>query len=270
MLAHRHIRILLTVSALFVAAILGKILWDQYMHGAWTRDGRIKADIVNIAPDISGQVAEVAVKDNQLVHKGDVLFRIDATRYKLALAQAEAAMAVHAADAASATPDHHFGSAQALAREAKAELDVMRLNLSHTEVRSPVDGYITNLRVHAGDYAQTGHAALAIVDALSFSVYGYFEETRIPSVHINDRVKITLMSNGQTLDGHVESIARAISDRDNPTGSDLLANVNPTFSWVRLAQRIPVRIQIDQVPDGVLLSAGMTCSLQVQAANPSP
>lgn len=268
--AQRLIRISLTLIVVAIAAFIGKALWDQYMHSAWTRDGRVKADIINIAPDVSGQVEAVLVSDNQLVRKGEVLFRIDTARYQVALAQAEAAIAMQAAGAVVGKRGKPAASTAAQYREAQAELNAVKLNLSRTEVRSPVDGYITNLRVHAGDYAQAGRPALAIVDAHSFWVYGYFEETRIPSLHVNDPVKITLMSGGQVLGGHIESIARAITDRDNTTGSDLLANVNPTFSWVRLAQRIPVRIHLDQVPADVLLTAGMSCTVLVMPKISSP
>ena len=128
---------------------------------------------------------------------------------------------------------------------------------------SPVDGYITNLQVFQGDYAIAGQAKLAVVDSHSFWVYGYFEETKLPRVKVGNKADIKLMSGG-TLEGHVESISRGIYDRDNPQSRELLADVNPTFNWVRLAQRVPVRIHIDKVPDGMILSAGTTCTVVVK------
>ena len=132
-------------------------------------------------------------------------------------------------------------------------------------MRSPVDGYVSTLTLRQGAYATAGKAVMAIVDAGSFHVRGYFEETKIPRIHPGDRVEIRLMSFPAPLHGHVESIDRAIADRElaiNP--ANLVVDVNPTFSWIRLAQRIPVRIAIDKVPDGVLLASGMTATVVVQ------
>lgn len=157
---------------------------------------------------------------------------------------------------------HTANSAQAQYQQAVAALDAAKLNLERTRVISPVDGYVTNLNVFRGDYAIAGSAKLAIVDSHSFWVYGYFEETKLPHVRLGDAAEMRLMSGG-VLRGHVESISRGIYDRDNPESRELLADVNPTFNWVRLAQRVPVRIKIDAVPDGVLLSAGTTCTVVV-------
>ena len=278
----------LPTLALFALAILtGVLLWRHYMDSPWTRDGRIKANVISVAPDVSGPVVEVPVKDNQFVHKGDLLFRIDPARYQLALTQAEATLAglhtqvslrrreaarranlasevvtVESRDSASTQAD----AAVAQYDAAVAARDLARLNLERTEVRAPADGWITNLEVHNGDYANAGRAQLAVIDSHSFWVYGYFEETKLPLMKENDPVEIQLIS-GPTLKGHVESVTRGITDRDNTPGQQLLANVNPTFSWVRLAQRIPVRIHIDAVPDGVLLAAGMTCTVVVKPAS---
>lgn len=272
----------ITLSVVAAAAYGGFHLWHHYMDSAWTRDGRIKAEVINVAPDVSGQVDQIDVVDNQAVHKGDVLFRIDSERFRIALAQAEAISAARRADrdqkqkssARRAQVDDLVVSnevrdaassqasvAAAQYQEAEEAVKTAKLNLARTEIHSPVDGYIVNLKVHAGDYAQVGRPALAVVDRNSFWVSGYFEENKIPLLHINDKVKITLMGANDALDGHVESISRAVADRENATNPDLLANVNPAFSWVRLAQRIPVRIHLDNVPDSTLLSAGMSCTI---------
>jgi multidrug resistance efflux pump len=276
----------LATAAIFGAAVFAAAaLWRHYMYAPWTRDGRIKADVVSLAPDVSGLVVEVPVHENQEVHRGDVLLRIDADRYRLALAQAESNVAARQADyelkrslaarraalagevvssesresAASAA-----SAAAALYHEALSERDTAALNLRRTDVLAPVDGYVTNLDVHPGDYAGAGRAFMALVDSHSFRVNGYFEETKLPALHAGDAVTIRLMSGGPLLHGHVDSLSRAITDRDNPPGPRLLADVNPTFNWVRLAQRVPVRIAIDQVPAGVVLAAGMTCTVVVE------
>ena len=275
----------LVTALIFLAAIfLAWSLWQHYMVSPWTRDGRVRAEVVNIAPDVAGQVVDLPVRDNQLVHKGDLLMQIDPSRYQLALQQAEAALAARKADldmrraqarrradldslVVSRENREDAGSqvagAEAQYQVAIAQRDSARLNLDRTRVIAPVDGYITNLSVRRGDYASAGAAKIAIIDSHSFWVYGYFEETKLPYVAVGDKAKIQLI-NGATLRGHVDSISRGIYDRDNPQSRELLADVNPTFNWVRLAQRIPVRIHIDEVPKDVLLAAGLTCTVTLE------
>ncbi|HCV76670.1 MAG TPA: efflux transporter periplasmic adaptor subunit, partial [Pseudomonas sp.] len=156
-------------------------------------------------------------------------------------------------------------AAEADLRQAQAQLESARLNLKRTRVLAPVDGYVTNLSVFKGDYAAAGAPKLAVIDAHSFWVYGYFEETKLPHVRVGAAAEMRLMS-GQTLQGHVESIARGIYDRDNPQSRELTADVNPTFNWVRLAQRVPVRIALDPLPEGLLLAAGTTCTVVLEDA----
>ena len=277
-------RFLITALIFLAAIFLAWSLWQHYMVSPWTRDGRVRADVVNIAPDVAGQVVELPVRDNQLVHKGDLLMQIDPARYQLALQQAEAALAARKADldmrraqarrradldslVVSRENREDAGSqvagAEAQYQVALAQRDSARLNLDRTKVIAPVDGYITNLSVRRGDYASAGVAKIAIIDSHSFWVYGYFEETKLPYVAVGDKAKIQLI-NGATLRGHVDSISRGIYDRDNPQSRELLADVNPTFNWVRLAQRIPVRIHIDEVPKDVLLAAGLTCTVTLE------
>jgi len=275
---------LFMTALIFCAAILiGRVLWVHYMDQPWTRDGRVRADVINVAPDVSGAVVTMPVADNQLVHKGDLLMEIDPSHYKIAVEQAQAAVAARQADlrmrrddaARRADLDNEVVSkesrdnasqaasgAAANLQQAQAALDAAELNLARTKVFAPVDGYVTNLNVHRGDYATTGAAKLAIVDSHSFWVYGYFEETKLPRVRIGDKAEMRLMSGG-VLKGHVQSISRGIYDRDNPQSRELLADVNPTFNWVRLAQRVPVRIHIDEVPADVVLAAGTTCTVVV-------
>ena len=277
-------RVLLTVVAVAVAALGGWYLWKIYEESPWTRDGRVRANVVTIAPDVAGMVIDIAVKDNQSVRIGDVLFTIDPARYQLALSAAEAAEAgaksvldqrdeeLHRRERLSsiAISEEAFSqsrtamlAAQAAYDQAVAAVGTAKLNLARATVRAPVNGYVTNLLVDRGDYATAGHAMVAIVDSDSFYVAGYFEETKLRHIHTGDKVVVGLMGYDAPLRGHVQSVARAITDRDNVVGNDLIANVNPTFSWVRLAQRIPVRIAIDEVPNGVTLHAGMTATVSV-------
>ena len=275
----------IATALIFVVAILaGRVLWVHYMDEPWTRDGRVRADVVNIAPDVSGAVVDLPVHDNQLVHKGDLLMQIDPSHYQIAVEEAQAAVAARRAELTMREDDakrradmdslvvsressenaaHTASAAQAQYQQALAALDAAKLNLERTRVVAPVDGYVTNLQVFQGDYATAGQAKLAVVDSHSFWVYGYFEETKLPHVKVGDQAEIKLMSGG-TLQGHVESISRGIYDRDNPQSHELLADVNPTFNWVRLAQRVPVRIHIDHVPDDMVLAAGTTCTVVVK------
>jgi multidrug resistance efflux pump len=272
-------------TLIFATAIMGaRVLWVHYMDEPWTRDARVRAEVINVAPDVSGAIVTMPVIDNQFVRKGDLVMEIDPSHYRIAVAQAEASVAqrktelqMHRDDAKRrADMDSQVVSrenvenasqtaaaAAAQLQQAEAALDAARLNLERTRVLAPVDGYITNLNSYRGDYATAGAAKLAIIDSHSFWVYGYFEETKIRHVRVGDQADMTLMSGGQ-LNGHVESISRGIYDRDNPESRDLLADVNPTFNWVRLAQRVPVRIHIDQVPRDIVLAAGMTCTVTVK------
>ena len=156
--------------------------------------------------------------------------------------------------------------ARAALAQAIVNRDTAKLNLERTRVVSAVNGFVTNLDLQAGDYVSASHPVLALVDRNSFYVEGYFEETKLPRIHLGDPVSIALMGNGQPLTGHVESFAGGIADRDRSTGANLLPNVNPTFNWVRLAQRIPVRVALDAVPAHMRLVAGQTATVAVHAA----
>jgi multidrug resistance efflux pump len=271
-------------TLIFAAATIGaRVLWVHYMDEPWTRDARVRAEVINVAPDVSGAIVSMPVIDNQFVHKGDLVMEIDPSHYLIAVEQAEATVAQRKTELQMRRDDakrradmdsqvvsrenvenasQTAAAAAAQLQQAEAALDAARLNLERTRVSAPVDGYITNLNSYRGDYATAGAAKLAIIDSHSFWVYGYFEETKIRHVRVGDKADMTLMSGGQ-LNGHVESISRGIYDRDNPESRDLLADVNPTFNWVRLAQRVPVRIHIDQTPRDIVLAAGMTCTVTV-------
>lgn len=280
-----YLRYIITGVLMLLAILFGKYLWDDNMYSPWTRDGRIKANIIHIAPDVSGIVTKVEVKDNQFVHKGDILFTIDKSRYAHVLTQAEATLAAQQAekgmrskeaarrsglDSSIVTSENREAAASlssiagAKYQAAAAARDTAQLNLERTDVRAPVDGYVTNLHVYAGDFATAGVAQLAVIDSNSYYVSGYFEETKLPYLKVNDKVEIRLMSGGASLQGHIESISRGITDREANTGRELLADINPTFNWVRLAQRVPVRIRIDDLDKNHQLVAGMTCTVIVQ------
>ena len=277
------IRCCLTLLVFLVAVLVAVLLWRHYMYAPWTRDGRVRADVVTVAPDVSGIVTEVRITDNQRVKRGDVLLVLDQERYRLLLAQAEAACASQRLEAERLGNEaarrarvgnevvsreaHDQASsaakgAQARLLEAEALRDRARLDLERTVVRAPVDGYITNLAVFAGDYATAGVPRLAVIDEHSFWVCGYFEETKLPHVTLGAPARMEMIDGSAPLHGVVEGIAKGIGERETPTGQRLLLEVNPTYNWVRLAQRIPVRIRIaGPVPDNIVV--GMTCTVTV-------
>ncbi|WP_085703011.1 HlyD family secretion protein [Pseudomonas sp. B15(2017)] len=258
-------------------------LWRAYVLAPWTRDGRVSAQVVRIAPEVSGQINQLAVSENQWVAKGDLLYRIDARSYRLALQQrmAELTESRSVFDQRNAQFKRRTQLAGAIAREevdnaarelavAQSRLDAARshlaqaqLDLERTTIRSPVDGYVTQLRLHPGDYADAGHTNLFVVDGYSFWITGYFEETKLPGVRIGAPVSIKLMGFAPLLQGHVASMGRGIADTNEVRNDSGLPEVSPTFSWIRLAQRVPVRIELDNVPEGVELAAGMTASVEV-------
>jgi multidrug resistance efflux pump len=280
------VRVLLTVVLLIGAGFLSYRMAYYYLYSPWTRDARIRADVVTVAPDISGWVDDIRVRDNQFVHKGDVLFVIDQERFRLALADAEATLAARQAQHQMAldqfqrrsklSPGYTITvenldnahrqseSAAAIYQQAIASRDTAALNLKRTEVRASVNGFITNLNLAKGTYASQGKPVMALIDSDSYRVGAYFEETKIPHIRPGASAEIYLMDGSPALQGTVAGIARGITDQDNRDGPELLSSVNPTFTWVRLAQRIPVRIHITHVPPGVLISAGMTCTVVIK------
>ena len=280
------VRVILTLFFVISAVILGWSTVNYYFFSPWTRDARVTADVVTIAPDVSGYVTEVKVRNNQFVKKGEILFVIDQDRYRLALSDAEATLAARLAQkqmllsqlerreklkpgAVIAVEDldnshRQAQSAAAQYDQASASRDTAALNLARTEVRASVNGYVTNLLLTQGSYAAQGKAVLALIDSDSYRVDAYFEETKIPQIKLDAPVDVQLMDGAAMIKGKVESIARGITDQDNKDGPELLANVNPTFTWVRLAQRIPVRIRLTNVPADVLIAAGMTCTVTLK------
>jgi multidrug resistance efflux pump len=283
-------RVGITLLATAGAVYAGWQLWRHYEVEPWTRDGRVKAYVVQVAPDVTGLVTKVYVHDNQEVKAGEPLFEIDRARFELALRQAEAQVVAAQAQLSQALRENRRNtqlddlvsqeireqgqtrSDQARAALAQAEVnrDTAKLNLERTRVVSSADGFVTNLDLRVGAYASASRPVMAVVDRHSFYVEGYFEETKLPAIHLGDPVKVSLMGSKQAIGGHVESFAEGIADRDRSTGQNLLPNVNPTFNWVRLAQRIPVRVAIDAVPADLRLVAGQTVTVQVLKAPARP
>jgi multidrug resistance efflux pump len=337
----RVLPVLLTALVAAVAVVSGRVMWDAYMGTPWTRDATVRAYVVTMAPEVGGRIVDLPVRDNQFVHKGDLLMAIDPTNYKIAVGEAgasvqqaqanvqnvDAQMTVQQAQilASQAQLDQAraalvfaqqqagryrtlaqdgFGSVQnaqqytsqlhqqeaavqtALASlnlaqrqieslkaqrmssegglaQAKDQLRQAQVNLERTRIRSPVDGYVTNLLAHVGDYVNVGVNTISVVDAGSFWVDGYFDETDLAPIRVGDRAEIKLMGYSQIVRGHVDSIARAINVANAEPNNQGVATVNPIFTWVRLAQRIPVRIHIDEVPPGVVLAAGMTATVEI-------
>ncbi|MDD2057850.1 HlyD family secretion protein [Pseudomonas sp. GD03860] len=279
------VRVAVTLCLVAVAIFAGCKLWQYYMLTPWTRDAKIRADVVIIAPDVSGWVRELKVQDNQQVKAGDLLMSIDRDRFEAALEKANAVaetrqhqlrLREHEASRRLALGPQAISAelrenaqinaavARGQLREAQAEVAEAAINLARSQVKAPRDGHITNLRLAEGNFVNAGQPVMALIDDSTFYVQAYFEETKLPRIRVGDPVKVWLMSAGEPMQGHVESISRGITDRNANPDSQLLAEVEPTFNWVRLAQRIPVRIKLDQIPEGMPLSAGMTASVQVR------
>ena len=277
-------RFVVTAVVACAALVVGWSLWGYYMDAPWTRDGRVRADVVAVAPDVSGLVTEVLVADNQSVRKGDVLLRIDRARFSIALNQADAVVAGRKAALDLATAD--LGryrqlsdnvvtkekleqqvatqqQATAAYQQSLADRDLARLNLDRSEVKASVNGTITNMDLQPGEYVAAGKGVMALVATDTLHVEGYFEETKLPLIHVGDPASVRILGESGTLSGHVESIAGGIEDRERSSSTNLLANVNPSFTWVRLAQRVPVRIKLDQLPPADQLLPGRTATVLI-------
>lgn len=274
----KFLKFAITFFVLVIAIFLGLKLWHNYMNTPWTRDGRVRADTIIIAPDVAGLVDKVYVKDNQFIKKDELLFQIDKQRFIEDITRLEALCRIQRIEYEMLKKqfDRRFSvNNDVVSKEeheiSKAnydknlsELNVAKLNLERSSVVSPEDGWVTNLVLKNGDFINRGENSLSIISNNSFWVYGYFEEHKIPLIKEGDSAIIQPLGTDFIIKGHVESIANGITDRDNDFGKRLLANVNPSFTWVRLAQRIPVRISIDEVPKDFTLRAGVTCTIQIK------
>ncbi|EJR0223364.1 efflux RND transporter periplasmic adaptor subunit [Raoultella planticola] len=294
----KKLKYLSTLLVAALAIIAAWLVWNYYTQSPWTRDGKVRAEQVSITPQVSGSILQLNVRDNQLVKAGDVLFRIDDTPYRIAALNAEAQLAKAQAEMAKAkaeqtkaasdarrrrhlsqeaisaedlesantalnTATTNLEAAKAVVGVAQASLEHAQWQLGQTAVKSPVDGWVTNLTTRVGDYASAGHPVFALVDSNSFYVIGYFEETKLRHIRAGDSAQIVLYSSKQTLQGHVSSIGRAIVDQSIEDGNSLVANIKPNIPWVRLAQRVPVRIELNGLPADTTLVSGTTCTVSI-------
>lgn len=282
----KMLRIGLTLVIVAAAVLAGTWVWDRYLYSPWTRDGRVRADVITIAPDVSGWVTQLSVINNQTVSTGDPLFTIDDTRYKAELAEQEARVAQAQAEWDLARHQYErrqrmaerqsiseesleafriqADSARASYRLARAKLETARIDLERTRVLAPKSGIVSNLTLRQGNYASRGTPIVSLIKSDSFYVTGYFEETKLQKVRVGQKARVTLLSGGEKLTGEVVSIARGIADPNTRSDSQMLPEVQQAFNWVRLAQRIPVDIALDPVPEDVNISAGMTVSIYLE------
>ncbi|MEX0532906.1 efflux RND transporter periplasmic adaptor subunit [Raoultella terrigena] len=287
-----------TLLIVALAIIAAWLVWNYYTQSPWTRDGKVRAEQVGITPQVSGSILQLNVRDNQLVKAGDVLFTIDDTPYRIALLNAQAQLAKTRAELAKAkvaqskaasdaarrrdlsrnvisaedlesagtalsTANAVLEAAKAVTGVSQASLEHAQWQLSQTVIKAPVDGWVTNLSTRVGDYASVGRPLFALVDSHSFYVIGYFEETKLRHIRAGDSAEVILYSSKQKLQGHVSSIGRAIVDQSVESGAGLVADIKPNIPWVRLAQRVPVRIELSGLPPEITLISGTTCTVSI-------
>ncbi len=276
---------LATLAIALVAILIALVTWQHYVTAPWTRNGTVRVQVANIAPQIPGKIVELRVADNQFVHKGDVLYVIDPFDFEVAVRVGKATLDQRAADLEvkqaestrrqrlsnlATTPEEqqifagNAVQAKAAYEAAAHQLAQAELNLKRTSVLSPVDGYVTNLLLRVGDYAVTGNPNISVIDSDSFWIDGYFEETKMANVCVGDRAEAQLMGYAQPILGHVRTVTRGVSVSNAAAGTQGLPNIDPIYTWVRLAQRVPVRLAIDTVPAGVPLVSGMTATVTIR------
>ncbi|NAW58611.1 MULTISPECIES: HlyD family secretion protein [unclassified Vibrio] len=280
--------------------ILGGAIWlgyqkyQDYFNNPWTRDGQVRANVIKVAPRVSGPIVDVAVADNQPVKAGDLLFVIDPETYQVALSQAQVSLEktivssrgkkieydrlkdIRAKDRGAVSHkdlirrEIAYEESLLQIKAAEEQLKSAKLNLSYTKVYASVDGFVSNLDIRTGTQAVANQPLLALIDSSSFWVFGFFRENQLANIHPGSEARVTLMSHPDTpIKARVDSIGWGIAPKDGTVGYNLLPNVNPVFQWIRLAQRIPVRITITELPQGVDLRFGLTASIMVIADNQS-
>ena len=282
------------LSGMIVLLAVGVVLfkYQDYLVNPWTRDGMVRAQVVQITPRVSGPIVKLPIKDNQPVKSGDLLFEIDPSTYQVAIRQAEAAVENAKAKVKEALDKEQRAvqvrksnpgaiseqdvesrhnarvASQASVKEAQASLQSAQLNLDFTRVTAPVDGYVTNLSLRIGSQAVSNSPALALVDTNSYWIHGYFRENTIRNIRKGDRAIVTLMTyHDRPLEGTVDSLGWGVAQQDGSTSFDLLPSISPTFEWIRLAQRIPVRIHLTSAPDDIALRVGTTASVLVMTGS---
>jgi RND family efflux transporter MFP subunit len=285
--ARTTLRTTATLLILAAAVLAALVIWDYYITAPWTRDGAVRVQVADVAPQVSGQITEIRVVDNQYVHQGDVLYVIDPFDFQVALDTDKAQLREKAADLQvkrmqaerrqhltnlATTPEEqqlYVGNAtqaQAAFDAAQQQVEQADINLKRTQVRSPVNGYVTNLLLRVGDYAHAGATNVSVIDADSYWIDGYFEETKMAHICIGDRAEAQLMGYRDPIVGRIQSVTRGISVSNAAPSTQGLPNVDPIYTWVRLAQRVPVRIRITHVPTGVPLVSGMTATVTIRDA----
>lgn len=282
------IKVLLTLTILGAAAFFGYNKYKEYIDNPWTRDGQVRTQVIQVTPRVNGMVTKIHVVDNQKVKTGDLLFEIDPSQYQVKLNQSEARLQrtreaakgtkiefdrvknIYAKDKGAVSQkdlvrnETNYYKSLADIDSSEEAVNTAKLNLSYTKVYAEVDGYVSNINFQTGSQASAGHAILALVDENSYWVFGFFREDAIPEVEVGDKAIVTLLAYPDTpLSGKVESIAWGISHSDGNPGNNLLPSVKPVFQWIRLAQRIPVRIKLDKLPESVKLRFGLTASVMV-------
>jgi RND family efflux transporter MFP subunit len=283
--ARETLKTVATLLILILAVLAALVIWDSYVTAPWTRDGSVRVQVANIAPQVSGQITEVRIVDNQYVHQGDVLYVVDPFDFQVALDSDKAQLRQKAADVQvrqmqaerrqhlsnlATTPEEqqlYVGNAiqaQAAFDAAQQQVAQADINLKRTQVRSPVNGYVTNLLMRVGDYAHAGTNNISVIDADSYWIDGYFEETKMAHVCIGDRAEAALMGYRDPIVGRVQTVTRGISVSNATPSTQGLPNVDPVYTWVRLAQRVPVRIKITDVPAGIPLVSGMTATVTIR------
>ncbi|MFC3394079.1 p-hydroxybenzoic acid efflux pump subunit AaeA [Brenneria rubrifaciens] len=275
--------VVITLAVVLCAIVAVFRIWAFYTESPWTRDAKFSADVVAISPDVGGLLTDVRVTDNQSVKQGDVLFVVDQPRYREALAQAEADVAYYQAlavekkreagrrvrlgiQAMSQEDIDQSGNALETAThqlaKAQAALGLAKLDLERTVVRAPADGWVTNLTVQRGEFITRGSTAVALVKKDSFYLLAYMEETKLERVRRGYRVEITPLGSERIFYGTVDSVAAGVNNSSSSVDSKGLATVDSNLEWVRLAQRVPVKIKLDRQM-GDLYPAGTTATVVI-------
>jgi len=286
------VKLLVTLSIIGAALFFGYNKFEAYIENPWTRDGQVRTQVIQVTPRVKGMIVKIHVIDNQKVKTGDLLFEIDPSSYQIKLKQAEARLQrtreaakgtkiefdrvknIYAKDKGAVSQkdlvrnETNYYKSLADIDSSEEAVNTAKLNLSYTKVYAEVDGYVSNINFQIGSQASAGHAILALVDENSYWVFGFFREDAIPEVEVGDKAMVTLLAYPDTpLSGKVESIAWGIAHSDGNPGNNLLPSVKPVFQWIRLAQRIPVRIKLDKLPENVKLRFGLTASVMVLKGN---
>ncbi|NEG58322.1 p-hydroxybenzoic acid efflux pump subunit AaeA [Pantoea agglomerans] len=276
-------RYAITILLVIIAVVIIFRAWVFYTESPWTRDARFAADVVAISPDVTGLITEVPVHDNQLVKKGDTLFVVDRPRYQKALDQAQADVEYYQALVSEKRREagrrNQLGTS-AMSREAieqsnndlqtsehqlaksVATRDLAKIDLERTTVKAPSDGWVTNLNVYQGEFITRGSVAVALVQQHSFYVLAYLEETKLHGVEKGYRAEVTPLGSNIVLRGTVDSVAAGVTNSSSSVDSKGMATVDSNLEWVRLAQRVPVRIRLDQQP-GNRFPAGTTATVVI-------